>query len=161
MVSFLRPNKAVSAALLASSLAKTDAYGRLYYRNHRASQAEVIVAAAFPRMHRQSPNALRQLGVVRNQHKSKNLNPSFHLRHLFEPHDRPSNFSVFFASKRLIPHRSPRTSSLYALHRTKHSILSVFWHVRKPFFFLSSRSALLSRVVSAPHRKQVIFLLLF
>jgi HSP20 family protein len=33
MVSFLRSNKAVTAALLASTLAKTDAYGRLYYRN--------------------------------------------------------------------------------------------------------------------------------
>ena len=39
MVSFLRSNKAVTAALLASSLAKTDAYGRLYYRNHRPSTA--------------------------------------------------------------------------------------------------------------------------
>ncbi len=38
MVSFLRSNKAVAAALLVSSLAKTDAYGRLYYR-HRPSTA--------------------------------------------------------------------------------------------------------------------------
>ncbi|KAL3810835.1 hypothetical protein ACHAXA_007490 [Cyclostephanos tholiformis] len=33
MVSFLRSSKVVTAALLASSLAKTDAYGRLYYHN--------------------------------------------------------------------------------------------------------------------------------
>ncbi|KAL3810834.1 hypothetical protein ACHAXA_007489 [Cyclostephanos tholiformis] len=33
MVSFLRSSKAVTAALLASSLANTDAYGRLYYHN--------------------------------------------------------------------------------------------------------------------------------
>ena len=31
--SFLRLNNSVSVALLASSLAKTDAYGRLYYHN--------------------------------------------------------------------------------------------------------------------------------